>query len=246
MIAHGDRIAEMWGAGISSGKIAAELGITRSAVMGKVSRMGVIRNPTGPRINNKWSAAEVEILTEAVALGETTAATAGQLGRTIKSAQGKTTDLGLREPVVRRPRVVRVAPVVARPWTEKELTSLRDMVAEGMRPKVIGKLLGRATASVWAKTKQLGLIPATAEGPATAERLARAAENRTGTHFRTCQWIDGDVVRRPRRDGPQTVFCGTDTVGGLAYCDQHFARCYVQREERHRRIAAVAQPEEVA
>jgi GcrA cell cycle regulator len=41
-----DRLKKLWSEGLSASQIAAELGVTRNAVLGKSHRLGLVRNPS--------------------------------------------------------------------------------------------------------------------------------------------------------------------------------------------------------
>lgn len=45
-----ETVRAMWTAGSSAGEIAAVLGVSRDSVLGRVYRMGLVRNPTKPRV----------------------------------------------------------------------------------------------------------------------------------------------------------------------------------------------------
>jgi len=103
---------------------------------------------------------------------------------------------------------------VARTWTEDEVATVLELIADGESYAAIGRRLGRSTGSVHSKAFQRGL----------SARQARSRPPMAASHAgpallaappRGCLWGIGETV------DPAFHFCGAPRQAGRSYCADH-------------------------
>lgn len=122
-----------------------------------------------------------------------------------------------------------------RPWTDALDETLRQLWAEGLTIRAIGKIIDRSRNSVVGRAHRLGLPgrgspinpprtaplpPPRVRGPTldvVPQTVARVLA-RVYSAPRSCQWLDGD--EKP------WVQCTAPTVPGHSYCLPHCRRAY--------------------
>ncbi|MBK1667586.1 hypothetical protein CKO28_06010 [Rhodovibrio sodomensis] len=160
------------------GEIAHRLGRSRSSITDKAYRLGLRR---GPR---PWTTTELRLLERLARSGLTYTAIAAHF-------RG-------RSSIAVRDRIKKLGPAVSRaprPWTEADLTRLRQDFARAVPVTEIARTLARSKPAVASKARALGLHQPTAPRPFTdAERdFLRKTYGRTHTPEQIAQQLSRSV-----------------------------------------------------
>lgn len=109
------------------------------------------------------------------------------------------------------------------PYTREEDKRLSALRESGLTYEEIAVQLDRGGRSVIGRAFRLKLPPG------RARSATKRAVTKAPARLRTCQWIDGDVLRMADSDG-NVPMCGKPTVSdGSPYCQEHHARAYVSK-----------------
>lgn len=227
------RLGELRDRGLSAARIAAEMGTSRNAVIGKLNRVKI---PTEAAI---WTPEREQWLRGLVANGATQMEIGMKMKLSRSSVSGKMLRLGLKS----RSGVVAHSIQASRDfWTHERAETLRQRWAEGASAYQIAREIGSTEKSVKRKRAALGLearivlrksaeprktwavlppserpaprvivLDAEREGVSLSERVARNG----------CAW---PVNSWPLGLGDGARFCGDERADGASYCLVHRRR----------------------
>lgn len=144
-----ERLRAGWNAGKSQRQLSVELGFSRSAVGGKVQRMGLTRTFVNAPGINVWTPTNEELLRTGLKANKSLRQLSAELGISRSALNNKIQKMGL----VSRSLVHRTQT----PWTADEIATLAALRKKYTSQDKCAVLLGRTRKDISAKCAQLGI-----------------------------------------------------------------------------------------
>lgn len=216
------RLLELQGQGKSAREIGQELGMSRNAVLGKLSRL---RGDSKPR-STVWTEEMTTRLLELRQNGLSCSKIAAELGVTLNSVTSKVERMGAP------PAVKGTA------WTEATIKELLELHSKGTPQPQIARRLRVTGSAIRHKLNRLGIYRAVTPKPAPrvapprivlspkhaaprpiiAEAIPKDAVEFADLKTCGCRWIFNDL------QDDEAKYCGRPSLPGRSWCVEHAAR----------------------